>query len=74
MSLGTLNFSTTYPVVSNVWLYPCGECSCRFNEEELAVAIHDFDPDVFVSLSQFPKEVDNNPFVFNGVTIVGATL
>ena len=66
--------NTTYPIIGNVWLYPCGECSCGFNEKELAVAVHDFHPNVFMPLGQLPEEVYNDPFVFNGIAIVGATL
>jgi hypothetical protein len=66
--------ASTHPIVCDLRFDPRWERSRGFNQKELAIAVRHFDPNILVSLGQFTEEVHNNPFVFDGVAVVGATL
>lgn len=62
----------THPIICYFWLQPGGKYASRLDEQKFAIAVHNLHPDVFVSLGEFPENIDHHPLVLDGVSVVGA--
>jgi hypothetical protein len=54
----------TNSIISDLWIQPSGQCVCSFDEQELAVRVHQFDPDIRELFAKFSQDKDYQPFIF----------
>lgn len=64
----------THPVIRHLRLQPFREHARGFDEQELAISVYHFHPDVFVTLRQFAEKIYHHPFILNRVAIIRASL
>jgi hypothetical protein len=54
----------TNSIISDFWIQPPGQGACSFDEQELAVRVHHFDPDIRELFAKLSQDKDYQPFIF----------
>jgi hypothetical protein len=54
----------TNSIISDLWIQPSGQCVSSFDEQELAIRVHHFDPAIWELYAKLSQDKDYQPFIF----------